>query len=737
MEWKLLILLTPMKIEDKLDLDNNGTLVDATKYRSMIVALMYLTSSRPDIDSNNSGFELTGFSDADYTGCKDTFKITSGGTQFLGDDKNATNPPPVPPIPQAPHTISTIKLLILKKGKYDIWAMKMEHYLAHTDYPIWERERDRKARTTLLMPISEDHLAKFHKITDAKEMWEAIKSRFNGNDESKKMHKYILKQQFEGFSVSNSEGLHKGYDRFQSLLSQLEIHGAGVFTEDANQKFLMSLPFSWFQVSLIMRTKPGVDTLSFDDLYNNLRVFEFDVKDHEDLEQVDEFDPKEMDLKWQVAMIFTRLKKSKGNQESRRRDAGNTGYKARDNGRRPAKQDEHKAMVTIDREGVDWTGHAEDDTKNYALMAFNSSNSGSNTKDNPHQTLKGKGIVNSGCSRFIWVFFLRTEDESSGILEDFIRQIENQLNQKVKTIRCDNDTKVKNKDIIEFYASKGIKREYSNARTPQQNGVTERKNRTLIEAARTMLAYLFLPNTFWAKAVSTACYVLNRVLATKPQNKTPYELITGAARASSTNYVNTTSTPVNTASTPVNTTSPLRYVNAGGPSYLGSTLFILQLKFLKIQHQQFRQGAKLNPRRYLKHLKMKVRLMLCRKSCCNSRLGKFGFWLTYLLGRSQEEGIDYDDVFAPLAKIKAIRIFLAFSSYMGFIVYQIDVKSAFLYGKIDEEVYVSQPLGFIDPNFLKKVYKVVKALYGLHKILELGMLLYLLSWCKVDTEEDS
>nr|GEZ63459.1 uncharacterized mitochondrial protein AtMg00810-like [Tanacetum cinerariifolium] len=73
---------TPMEIKDKLDLDQNGTPVDATKYRSMIVALMYLTSSRPDIDS---GFKLTGFSDADYAGCKDTFKSTSGGAQFLGE----------------------------------------------------------------------------------------------------------------------------------------------------------------------------------------------------------------------------------------------------------------------------------------------------------------------------------------------------------------------------------------------------------------------------------------------------------------------------------------------------------------------------------------------------------------------------------------------------------------------------------------------------------------------------
>ncbi|GKA50309.1 putative ribonuclease H-like domain-containing protein [Tanacetum coccineum] len=84
-------------------------------------------------------------------------------------------------------------------------------------------------------------------------------------------------------------------------------------------------------------------------------------------------------------------------------------------------------------------------------------------------------------------------------------------------------------------------------------------------------------------------------------------------------------------------------------------------------------------------------------------------------GYRQEEGIYYDEVFALVARIEAIRIFLAFASYMGFIVYQMDMKSAFLYGTIDEEVYVSQPTGFVDPKFPKKVYKVVKALYGLHQ----------------------
>ncbi|GJV40116.1 putative ribonuclease H-like domain-containing protein [Tanacetum coccineum] len=84
-------------------------------------------------------------------------------------------------------------------------------------------------------------------------------------------------------------------------------------------------------------------------------------------------------------------------------------------------------------------------------------------------------------------------------------------------------------------------------------------------------------------------------------------------------------------------------------------------------------------------------------------------------GFRQEEGIDYDEVFAPVARIEAIRLFLAFASYMGFTVYQMDVKSAFLYGTIEEEVYVHQPLGFVDPAYPNKVYKVIKALYGLHQ----------------------
>ncbi|GJY23468.1 putative ribonuclease H-like domain-containing protein [Tanacetum coccineum] len=136
-------------------------------------------------------------------------------------------------------------------------------------------------------------------------------------------------------------------------------------------------------------------------------------------------------------------------------------------------------------------------------------------------------VVTDDFSRFSWVFFLATKDETSGILKTFITEIENQLDHKVKVIRSDNGTEFKNSIMNQFCEIKGIKREFSVARTPQQNGVAERKNRTLIEAARTMLVDSKLPTTFWAEAVNTACYVLNRVLVIKPHNKTPYELIRG------------------------------------------------------------------------------------------------------------------------------------------------------------------------------------------------------------------
>ncbi|GKC10004.1 putative ribonuclease H-like domain-containing protein, partial [Tanacetum coccineum] len=136
-------------------------------------------------------------------------------------------------------------------------------------------------------------------------------------------------------------------------------------------------------------------------------------------------------------------------------------------------------------------------------------------------------VVTDDFSRFSWVFFLATKDETSEILKTFITGIENIIDLRMKVIRCDNRTEFKNRVMNQFCEMKGIKREFSFARTPQQNGVAERKNRTIIEAARTMLVDLKLPTTFWAKVVNTACYVQNRVLVIKPHNNTSYELFLG------------------------------------------------------------------------------------------------------------------------------------------------------------------------------------------------------------------
>ncbi|GJV52503.1 putative ribonuclease H-like domain-containing protein [Tanacetum coccineum] len=454
----------------------------------------------------------------------------------------------------------------------------------------------------------------------------------------------------------------------------------------------------------------------------------------------------------------------------------------------------------------------------------------------------------------------------------------------------------------EFCAKKGIKKEYSIARTPQQNGVAERKNRTLIEAARTMLADLLLPIQFWAEAVNTACYVLNRVLVTKPQMKTPYEILMG--RSPNISFMRPFGCPLtilntldqlgkfdgkseegyllgySTSSkgsdwmfvlnflTPSMNYIPVRkenYADSGGkgstydevealddqqfivhvPSInatqnklseertadkevplsseeqaLHDELYTFTLStantpsqstgntptdfdddvlkdgvfstnsfddentdteedgesdytnmdhsidvsstpILRIHknHPQSqiigKSSAGVLTRRKLKEKEpKKVSQALADESwveamqeellqfklqdvwvLCDLPDGKRVIGTKWVFrnkrdergtiiknkarlvaqGYRQEEGVDYDEVFAPVARIEAIRLFLAFASFMGFTVYQMDVKSAFLYGNITEEVYVKQPPGFEDPSHPNKVYRVVKALYGLHQ----------------------
>ncbi|GJV80849.1 putative ribonuclease H-like domain-containing protein [Tanacetum coccineum] len=485
--------------------------------------------------------------------------------------------------------------------------------------------------------------------------------------------------------------------------------------------------------------------------------------------------------------------------------------------------------------------------------------------------------------------------------------IENLIDLLVKVIRCDNGTEFKNRIMNQFCEMKGIKREFIISRTPQQNGAAERKNRTLIEAARTMLANLKLPTTFWVEAVNTACYVQNRVLVIKPQNKTPYKLFLGRKPAlsfmrpfecpitilntidhlgnqshgsagtkacdnagkarmetvpgndyillpmwhadpllsqdsksspdvgfkpseeeekkdvedpgnedsevpsieeprvyqekdnnvSSTNNVNTASNTINTVSPTFNVAGiEVNVVDLKNSIELPNDLNMPELEDIVYSNDDEDVGAEADmnnldtfmpvspilttrihkdhpveqiirdlnsapqTRRMTKSVVEHAMFSLvqqrtnhkdfhnCLFACFLSQEEPKKVWTLMDLpngkkaigtkwvyrnkkdtrgimiknkvrlvaqGYTKEEGIDYDEGFAPVARIEGIRLFLAYASFKDFLVYQMDVNSRFLYGKIEEKVYVCQPPGFEDPDFPDRVYKVEKALYGLHQ----------------------
>ncbi|GJX78450.1 hypothetical protein Tco_0326599 [Tanacetum coccineum] len=203
----------------------------------------------------------------------------------------------------------TIKIPILQPGEYDLWKMRMEQYLQCIDYTLWEiiengnapivtklvdgketaipptsveekaqRRAELKARSTLLMALPNEHQLKFNSYKDAKTLMQAIESRFGGNTATKKTQKNLLKQQYENFAASSTEVIEQTYERLQKLISQLEMHGEVISQEDINQKFLRSLSQEWTMHTIVWRNKPEIETLSLDDLFNNLKAYESEVK---------------------------------------------------------------------------------------------------------------------------------------------------------------------------------------------------------------------------------------------------------------------------------------------------------------------------------------------------------------------------------------------------------------------------------------------------------------------------
>nr|GEW95831.1 ribonuclease H-like domain-containing protein [Tanacetum cinerariifolium] len=267
-------------------------------------------------------------------------------------------------------------------------------------------QRESKARTTLLQSIPDDHVADFNYLDDARDIWNAVKARFGGNVESKKMQKSMLKQEFLEFRIRKEDGLHKGYDRMQKILSQLNQLKAKPNAEDINLKFLRALPSSWSRVALTIKTKGKLKFLSFDDLYYKLKMLEVDVKGYSTFSSSQSTGPchsafvsttstkkkmsygdspnhsstttysvpsnskigshksEEMDLKWQMAMLSVRVHKFEqkagrkidfDKKESARfnKQKRYSSFKIKEIGK---KEEDSKALVTVDTL-VDWTNH--------------------------------------------------------------------------------------------------------------------------------------------------------------------------------------------------------------------------------------------------------------------------------------------------------------------------------------------------------------------------------------------
>ncbi|GJT17233.1 putative ribonuclease H-like domain-containing protein [Tanacetum coccineum] len=314
------------------------------------------------------------------------------------------------------------------------------------------------------------------------------------------------------------------------------------------------------------------------------------------------------------------------------------------------------------------------------------------------------------------------------------------LDKKVKIIRSDNGTEFKNHVMDEFYREKGIKREYSVARTPQQNGVAERKNRDLFEAAIEQLLAVFLGLVLMFLQKDASYFddaSLKSVADAQIQDQdVTHDDCSFQDNGIDDQQVNTASPQVNTGSRELSTAIP--EINTANPEGLMGpipttedtqeedqgidlgNLYILGRK----THQDLHTClfacflSQEEPKRVSKALSDPAWVEAMQEELLQFKLQNV--WVLVDLPKdnwvlvqrhTQEEGIDYDEVFAPVARIEAIRIFLAYASYMGFTVYQIDVKSAFLYGQIEEEVYVCQPTGFEDPDHPDKVYKVVKHIW--------------------------
>nr|GEU85745.1 hypothetical protein [Tanacetum cinerariifolium] len=207
------------------------------------------------------------------------------------------------------------KILIFDTRKFEQWKFRIQQYLQNEHYALWEviefgdsykapqeeaasessakkkgrsvvittediqkRINDVKARTTLLLALPDEHQLRFSKYETAKEFWEAILKTFGGNEATKKTKKNQLKQHYGNFKAEGSETLEKTFNRLQAIVSHLEFMDVEIKQDDLNQKFFTSLAPEWLMYTIVWRNRDDLDTMSLDDVYNHLKVYEPEVQ---------------------------------------------------------------------------------------------------------------------------------------------------------------------------------------------------------------------------------------------------------------------------------------------------------------------------------------------------------------------------------------------------------------------------------------------------------------------------
>ncbi|GJQ92965.1 retrovirus-related pol polyprotein from transposon TNT 1-94 [Tanacetum coccineum] len=399
------------------------------------------------------------------------------------------------------------------------------------------------------------------------------------------------------------------------------------------------------------------------------------------------------------------------------------------------------------------------------------------------QSINGKKyilVIVDDYSRFTWVKFLRSKDETPAFVINLLKQLQVGLNKTVRFVRTDNGTEFVNKDLIDYYENVGITHEKTVPRTPQQNGVVERRNRTLVEAARTMLIFSKAPLFLWAEAVATAYltdyYESVGITHEKTVQRTPQHngvvelrnriLVEDArtmlifskaplflwAEAVATAYPNTEASSLGGKSRLLHPTNPLNLINIsenGEPTLILLIIFnrnplrpvihskhvatdalwcFYNLVLSNVEQKNFKSAftedcwfqAMQDEIHEFDRLDVwelvpppDCAMIIALKWIYKVKHDEYGDVLKnkarlIAKGYRQEEGLDFEESFTPVARIEAIRIFLSNAASKNMTVYQIDVKTAFLNGELKEEVYVSQPEGFVNPDHPHHVYNLKK-----------------------------